>query len=150
MKNFETLEVGKTYRNRRGELIKIIGKTESVIYPFVSEFKDEYMSNGGYNMTFEDSTHNLIELIEKTQTNNEAKMEKIQTIEEIDAKIAELQELRKELDKSVEVSDKWFVFRIQVRNNGEYSYKGFYLSRDYNWEIIKENDNDLVLVPTKK
>lgn len=39
---------------------------------------------------------------------------------------------------------------LQVRGVGEYKEKGFYLSDEYNWSIVKDSDNTLVLVPTKK
>jgi hypothetical protein len=39
---------------------------------------------------------------------------------------------------------------FQVRGTGEYKGKGFYLDNDYNWEIVKDSDDILVLVPTKK
>jgi hypothetical protein len=76
-------------------------------------------------------------------------MEKIQTIEEIDAEIKRLQELRKELDKNIEVSDNSWGDIIGVRTFGKYEEKGFRLSSRYNWEIVNEC-GDLVLVPTKK
>lgn len=151
MKNFETLEVGKTYKNRRGDLVKIVEYEKGQLYQFVGDNNQYYIPSGNYWQSLKESGHDLIELIEDVPTlAPNGQDAKPLTICEIDAKIAELQELRKELDKSVEVDDTWFDFRIQVRNAGEYSYKGFYLSRDYNWEVIKENNNDLVLVPTKK
>ena len=39
---------------------------------------------------------------------------------------------------------------LQIRSSGIYGGKSFYLDDDYNWEIIKDNTNLLVLVPTRK
>ena len=39
---------------------------------------------------------------------------------------------------------------LQVRGCGEYENKGFYLHSDYNWEIVKDSNGVLVLLPTKK
>jgi hypothetical protein len=77
-------------------------------------------------------------------------MEKIQTIEEIDAEIKRLQELRKELDRSVEVSDDFFISFISTRLDGKYKNIGFWLNPTYNWELVADEHKCLVLVPTKK
>ena len=39
---------------------------------------------------------------------------------------------------------------MQIRSNGEYAYKGFYLSLFYNWSIVEDSEHLQVLVPTKK
>ena len=39
---------------------------------------------------------------------------------------------------------------IEVRTNGEYRNKGFYLCKDYNWEIKTDSSGVQVLIPTKK
>ena len=39
---------------------------------------------------------------------------------------------------------------IQIRQGGEYQNKAFYLSNCCNWEIIKDAQDLLCLVPTKK
>jgi hypothetical protein len=39
---------------------------------------------------------------------------------------------------------------LAVRVNGEYRDKGFYLDGKYNWEIVKDNLDQLVLIPTRK
>ena len=39
---------------------------------------------------------------------------------------------------------------FQVRGTGEYAYKGFYLRKDHNWEIVTDSRGVLVLLPTKK
>jgi hypothetical protein len=41
-------------------------------------------------------------------------------------------------------------FHISIRSAGEFAGKGFYLSDDYNWFIVKDSSGYLVLVPTKK
>jgi hypothetical protein len=39
---------------------------------------------------------------------------------------------------------------LAVRLAGEYRDKGFYLNDKYNWEIVKDSFDRLVLVPTRK
>jgi hypothetical protein len=39
---------------------------------------------------------------------------------------------------------------LAVRENGEYKNRGFFLNEKYNWEIVKDSFNRLVLIPTKK
>lgn len=39
---------------------------------------------------------------------------------------------------------------ISVRLCGDYQGKGFYLNDSFNWEIVKDNENQFVLIPTKK
>jgi hypothetical protein len=39
---------------------------------------------------------------------------------------------------------------LAVRVAGEYRDKGFYLNGKYNWEIVKDNLDQLVLIPTRK
>ena len=39
---------------------------------------------------------------------------------------------------------------IAKRCFGEYEYKSFYLHREYNWEIRKDSQGELCLIPTKK
>ena len=139
MKNFKTLEVGKTYKNQLNQLVKIVDYFGEYTYPFGGDDNNTYTLDGSkYSnlATIED----LIELIE----------DKPLTICEIDAKIAELQELRKELDKSVEVSDNSWGDIISVRSYGKYKEKGFRISSRYNWEIVKDSMGELVLIPTKK
>jgi hypothetical protein len=138
MKNFETLEVGKTYKNRLGELVKIDYKGHSGIYSFLGSDKRWYRNFGNYN--YSECDQDLIELIEY----------KPLTISEIDAEIKRLQELRKELDKSVEVSNEWLGNEISVRSDGKYKNIGFWLRSTYNWGIVTDEFDCLVLIPTKK
>ena len=140
MKNFETLEVGKTYKNRNGELVKIIKKKYDDKYPYYGDNNYDYTLKGFYWDDELEDQEDLIELIEN----------KPLTICEIDAKIAELQELRKELDKSVEVSDNSWQYLIDIRVEGEYAYKAFVLHRSYKWELLIDSFNISILVPTKK
>lgn len=39
---------------------------------------------------------------------------------------------------------------LTVRSSGNLAKKGFYLARNVNWEIKTDNENKLVLVPTRK
>jgi hypothetical protein len=139
MKNFKTLEVGKTYKNKLNQLVKIVDYFGEDTYPFGGDDNNTYTLDGSkYSnlATIED----LIELIE----------DKHLTIEEIDAEIKRLQELRKELDKSVEVSNEWLDNEIRVRSDGKYKNIGFWLNPTYNWELVADEHKCLVLVPTKK
>ena len=146
MKNFETLQVGKTYKNRKGELITIINKVEiDNIYPFDSSEGRSYTNEGKRN-TRKDSDYDLIELIEPVETTEDKPL----TICEIDAEIKRLQQLRKELDKSVDVNNPHYGLLLEVRLGGEYKSKGYSLNRGFNWEIVTDSMGELVLIPTKK
>ena len=39
---------------------------------------------------------------------------------------------------------------IDVRIYENFANKGYYLNSNYNWQIIKDNVGELVLVPTKR
>jgi hypothetical protein len=39
---------------------------------------------------------------------------------------------------------------IENRSNGTFERKGFYLSNYFDWHIIRDDKNCLVLIPTKK
>jgi len=39
---------------------------------------------------------------------------------------------------------------IQIRGDGSFKGLGFWLSDRYNWSIIKDEENEMVLVPTLK
>jgi len=39
---------------------------------------------------------------------------------------------------------------LQIRFGGEYANKGFYLSKNYKWQLVEDEDGALVLLPTKK
>jgi hypothetical protein len=39
---------------------------------------------------------------------------------------------------------------IEVRVDGEYANKAFWLSHVYNWKLIKDSNDELVLIPTPK
>lgn len=83
MKNFETLEVGKSYKSYRGEVVKIINKSSDPIFPFEGDLDSCYTVKGNYWSDNRQDERDLVELIEptKTQTNLEPKTEKIQTEE---------------------------------------------------------------------
>jgi len=40
--------------------------------------------------------------------------------------------------------------QVRVDKYSTHYHKGFYLSSEYNWELITDNKNEIVLVPTKK
>lgn len=54
------LEVGKTYRNRKGEEVKIVRTNES-IWPFVGDNEDSYDEQGRFYSAKWDSPYDLIE-----------------------------------------------------------------------------------------
>ena len=153
MKNFETLEVDKTYKNRIGGLIKIIKIDYNDPYhPFFGD-NDRYYTPYGNYVVNDATPHelDLIELIEdKLTIERDGQDAKPLTIDEINAIIAELEELRKELDKSVEVGDDFFSSFISTRLDGKYKNIGFWLNPTYNWELVADEHKCLVLVPTKK
>ena len=49
--------------------------------------------------------------------------------------------------KGIRISENDF---IEVRDNFEYKNKSFYLNDDFNWEIKKDSNDILCLIPTKK
>ena len=54
------LEVGKTYRNRKGEEVKII-ETNDSIWPFVGDNEESYNEQGRFYSVNCDSSYDLIE-----------------------------------------------------------------------------------------
>ena len=40
--------------------------------------------------------------------------------------------------------------QVRVDRDSNYHHKGFWLDNKYNWELITDNENEIVLVPTKK
>jgi hypothetical protein len=54
------LEVGKTYRNRKGEEVKIVRTNES-IWPFVGDNEDSYDEQGRFYSVNWESPYDLIE-----------------------------------------------------------------------------------------
>ncbi len=151
MKNFKTLEVGKTYRRRDGELVEIISINNSVEFYFLGSNDEQYKSNGNFYLDDSKSDYDLIEMIENKPTlAPNGQDAKPLNIESIDAEIARLQELRKELDKSVEVDEELLLQNTAICKDGRFSNKAIFLSQTYNWSIETHEDGDLVLVPTKK
>jgi len=54
-------------------------------------------------------------------------------------------------DRSVEIKkDSTHRYLLDVRNRGEYAEKGFWLNKDYAWEIKTDSVGSLVLVPSLK
>ena len=64
MKNLR-LEVGKTYRNRKGEEIRIVDNDGISAYSFKGSDGKWYAVNGRFDHFFEDSPLDLIEEVEK-------------------------------------------------------------------------------------
>lgn len=79
MKNFETLEVGKTYRDRLNNLVMIISNDRHHTYPFNGNNKVSYTIFGSEDGSHMASPNDLIELIDETQTNSDPETDKIQT-----------------------------------------------------------------------
>lgn len=65
MKNFETLEVGRSYRARNGHVVNIKAPNDSVIYPFRGDDGSIYTKEGHYICTDPSDNRSLIELIEE-------------------------------------------------------------------------------------
>lgn len=63
MKNFERLEVGKSYRNRLGETVLIVDEDNRVRYPFNDSNGDNYTASGVYNSNLHPNNYDLVELI---------------------------------------------------------------------------------------
>lgn len=58
--------------------------------------------------------------------------------------------ITKEKCKKIDFLNKQGTPLLQVRMHGKYSYKGFYLDDEVNWEILTDHYGYKVLVPTKK
>lgn len=88
-------------------------------------------------------------------------------LEELKAKVAEIQKEIKQLEVEENkylnlnnnefwyIGQKWHseelvVEDLQIRTGGFYANKGFFLSDRFNWEIIKDSSDVLVLLPTRK
>ena len=71
MKNFETLEVGKTYKNGHGKSVKIIDYDDSTKYQFLGDNEFSYTNNGIFYLCGIYNKQNLIELIEDEPTATE-------------------------------------------------------------------------------
>ena len=39
---------------------------------------------------------------------------------------------------------------LDIRKYSTFTKKGYFLNANYNWQIVKDNDGEVVLVPTKK
>jgi hypothetical protein len=63
------LEVGKTYRNRRGEKVTIVKKYDWDRYPhrYLGDDNEWYAENGKFDYYFEDTPIDLIEEVEKEE-----------------------------------------------------------------------------------
>ena len=59
------LEVGKTYRNREGEKVKIVRKDDGVAYPYTGDDDEWYAENGQWSYDSEEDPYDLIEEVKK-------------------------------------------------------------------------------------
>ena len=64
-KNFVTLEVGKTYKNRRGEFVTIVSVLTGEPYPYQGDNHWSFMKNGNWWRGPETNDEDLIELVEE-------------------------------------------------------------------------------------
>ena len=55
-----------------------------------------------------------------------------------------------EENKSITVNDSTIKQHFCVRNYGEFAYKSYYLSSSFNWEVKKDMEGLLCLIPTEK
>lgn len=55
-----------------------------------------------------------------------------------------------EIQLLVDVSDFVYYGQIEKRNSGIFENKGFYLDKKYNWVVVIDDKNQLVLVPLRK
>lgn len=88
-------------------------------------------------------------------------------LEELKAKVAEIQKEIEKLEKQdskyldLSANERWSLGEkwekcdieyttIEIRRQGIYENKGFFLTDKFDWEIIKDDLGCLVLLPTKK
>jgi FtsZ-binding cell division protein ZapB len=86
-KNFETLEVGRRYRNRKGDVVKIVRDDGHENYPFDDEDEKSYTPEGNV-WCWKGPEHNLIKLLPEEPTRSLAELEAKR--EELDREIEEL------------------------------------------------------------
>lgn len=69
-----------------------------------------------------------------------------------DEKYFDLSELPKTIFSNEDAENAGFDNRyfFEVRHDGEYKFKAFYLDNPYNWEIIIDSEGATCLIPTKK
>lgn len=86
-----------------------------------------------------------IEIIKHSVKRNNA----IQVDEDLLIKLTE--PYRKDRSKSLSVQLNGFpVQLIQIREYGELTHKAFYLSNQYNWIVVEDDQGETCLVPLKK
>lgn len=61
-----------------------------------------------------------------------------------------LETLYPDLFEGVEVPNAAIKGFLLTSLDGDYKGKGFYLNDSYDWEIVKDCNGELILVPTKK
>lgn len=64
-KNFETLEIGKTYLNRKGDKVHIVKRTDPHTLTYMGQDCEVYMYNGKYLWSTQDD-RDLISLVEES------------------------------------------------------------------------------------
>ena len=75
-KNFKTLEVSRSYKNRTGQVILITGENGNLVYSFDGDDGEIYTSYGDFNLGYQ-SDCDLIELIEEKEMNNQERAEEL-------------------------------------------------------------------------
>jgi hypothetical protein len=74
VKNFETLEVGKTYKNRKGDLVKIVVFDYSDLeYPYGDDDCYSYTPEGYWTTGSNETENDLVELIIDTDQKEEVR-----------------------------------------------------------------------------
>jgi hypothetical protein len=148
-KNFEILKVGKTYKNRLGEFIKIV-KYKNRDYPFIDESGDTYQSDGSFFIM--ENALDLIELVSSVKKTEKTKKNKTLVDIELFEEIERLegmnqfltQALNAEKTKTIEyysaVSDAIDMLeqdnrllRLDVESNSILSKYLYYQIKDLNW-----------------
>lgn len=92
------------------------------------------------------------DIIEENMPTKEQVLEAASTSKEAKDALVKLFPKYFEDDKYVYIENEEKITKrfLYTRMEGKYKNKGFYLSSEFNWEIIKDNSGVLVLLPTKK
>jgi hypothetical protein len=139
----KTEEVMKKYEIRRQELKKI----HDVACNDWKEKITEYALRNPFGNTIEFTQIEVDEMFkasEKTQTKVLESIFGIQT-DEIDLSTGIVYGI-----KVFEECGSTNSSLIAVRTHGKYKNKGFFLNSDYNWELAKDDNNNLCLLPTRR
>lgn len=119
--------------------------------------KSDTFKDGEVELGFEDNRNlfynlfsiNDLEPYEGTKSISPTKQEIRSQIEEL---LCKLYDIEKEEGEPIYLNLKTYKFAIQfdIRSRGNLTNKGFYLTSDYNWEIIRDDLGENVLVPKLK